>query len=173
MAGVQNETVASQNRPHARQIVLLNFFNDVCATTGEENMTDSEIVETLATKVMGCVGIVKRLSPEHWALVGDKTNPPFAVFDNAGGQIWLVPSNGGSAFDPLTSISDAFQGVKRMIELGWEFTLFTIGDKFNAAFTKREQWATPKQSDLSENSDLCRAICDALVAAIAAIGEQK
>lgn len=132
-------------------------------------MTDAEIVKTLATEVMRCVKIVQRLSEEHWALAGDKSNPPFAVFDNEGGPIWLVPSNGGAAFDPITSISDAFQVVEKMRERRYTFSLQTSFPDTPMATKAAFSDSDGGEDFVKVDPITSRAIC---LAAIAAIGEK-
>lgn len=142
----------------------------------DKAITNAEIVETLATKVMGWKsGPVYGPDSEVVGLwFADGIDSPHTRY--------YVPYTDKNRFDPLTSVSDAFM----VLEAGeWDYIVrrSRSDGRYFVHIVVNSVWGAnhlgvPRRDDLNlygfGNADtLCRAICDALVAAIAAIGEKK
>lgn len=121
-----------------------------------ENVTDAEIVETLATKIMGWK--VRAL-----ALTS-------GVFDEPNdGMTHVWPRD----FDPLTSVSDAFAALEAIKMNPRDFAeITTCMVDVDSRYWSVDLFFNEKHY-MAEGSKLPRVICDALATAIAAIGEKK
>lgn len=132
-------------------------------------MTDAEIVETLAARVMGW-RVIKSLG-KPWLLSFVTAEEDLAEGFRASMVHYPAPPEDidGTTFDPLTSISDAFMVVEKMREKGW--SVMMANDRITP------NWAAVFGRDaglelLGEVNTACRAICLAAIESAEPRGEQ-
>ncbi|WP_134682550.1 hypothetical protein [Brevibacillus migulae] len=100
----------------------------------DEEMTEQQIIETLATKVMGwklMPDAAYRMNHKEWTeWLGDESNYPNLSKEGDEYILWLAPRKNGAQWNPLKNTADAIELAERAFGEEWNLQKHDGGYSF-------------------------------------------